>query len=65
MDEDFERLKSELFMYGIEEIESFLSFDVNPNWDKDAIDKAMDEVHMQMPEEELAKFYQKYNILGA
>lgn len=57
-----EQFKTTLFEKGIDVIEDFLGFEVNPSWDKDAIDAAMDEVYEQMPEEELEVFYQKFCI---
>lgn len=62
MDKRFEELKSELFMWGQDRIEEFLGYEINPDWDKDTIDNAMDETYMQMPEEELEVFYQQYLI---
>lgn len=62
MNKRFEELKSTLFNWGIDYIEEFLGFEVNPNWEKDTIDNAMDEVYEQMPEEELEKFYKKFCI---
>ena len=36
--------------------------EIKLDWEKDAIDNAMNEVYEQMPEEELEVFYQKFNI---
>ena len=58
----FETLKKELFFYGTEAIEDFLGFEIPEGWDKDTIEAAMDEVWEQMPEEELNKFYEKYDL---
>lgn len=62
MDKKFEELKSELFMWGQDCIEEFLGYEIDPNWDKDTIDNALDEAYVQMPEEELEVFYQQYLI---
>ena len=42
MDKRFEELKSALFNWGTDYIEEFLGFEVNPNWEKDTIDNAME-----------------------
>lgn len=64
MNEDtrFEKLKKELFMEGDEALVDFLGFEFDQNWEKDTIENAIDEVYEQMPEEELEKFYKKFNI---
>jgi hypothetical protein len=62
MSKKFEELKSALFNWGNDYIEEFLGSEYDSDWDKDTIDNAMDEVYMQMPEEELNKFYEKFNI---
>ena len=62
MDRRFEELKSALFDWGIDYIEEFLGFEVDPDLEKDTIDNAMDEVYEQMPEEELEMFYEKFLI---
>ena len=49
-------------MWGQDRIEEFLGYKIDPNWDKDTIDNALDEAYMQMPEEELEVFYQQYLI---
>ena len=58
----FEKLKSALFNWGSDYIEEFLGFEYDPDWDKDTIDNAMDEVYQQMDEEDLIKFYEKFCI---
>lgn len=58
----FEKLKSELFNWGSDYIEEFLGFEYDSDWDKDAIDNAMDEVYQQMDAEDLEKFYEKFCI---
>ena len=62
MDERFEELKQDLFQWGRDYIEEFLGFEYDSDWEKDTIDKAMDEAYMQMPEETLEEFYAKFNI---
>lgn len=62
MDSRFKELKSALFDWGIDYIEEFLGFEIDPDWGKDMIDNAMDEVYEQMPEEELEVFYEKFLI---
>lgn len=66
MDKRFERLKSELFMDGAEAIEDFLGFPLSENGfynlSKDAIDRLMNEVYEQMPDDILDEYYKKYNI---
>jgi len=65
MDTRFETLKRELFMDGIDSIEEFLGHEIDPEEDKDVTDSRMDEVYVQMPAEELEKFYTKYGVEGA
>lgn len=63
MDEDrFERLKSRLFMEGQEAVEDFLGYEIDPGEDKDTTDVRMDAVYLQMPDDELEKYYEKYGI---
>lgn len=62
MDLRFEELKRELFMQGQDCIEDFLGYEIDWDEDKDVIDRRMDEVYEQMPEEELDKFYAKHKI---
>ena len=62
MDKRFEKLKRELFNWGRDYIEEFLGFEIDYDWDEDAIDNAMDEIYEQMPDEELEVFYQKFCI---
>ena len=59
-DEKWEILKQELFMNGTEALEEFLGNDIDENLEKDSIEKMLDEVAGQMPDEELYKFYSKY-----
>lgn len=47
-----EALKQALFMEGLEAIEDFLGYEINPEEDKDVTDLRMDEVLDQMPDEE-------------
>lgn len=62
MDKRFEKLKEALFNWGTDYIEEFLGFEIDSDWEKDAIEDAMDEVYNQMPEEELEVFYEKFCI---
>ena len=55
-----EALKQALFMEGLEAIEDFLGYEINPEEDKDVTDLRMDEVLDQMPDEEFEAFYNKY-----
>lgn len=55
-----EALKKALFMEGLEAIEDFLGYEINPEEDKDVTDLRMDEVLDQMPDEEFEAFYNKY-----
>lgn len=63
MDERFERLKQELFICGIDAIEDFLGYEVGDHEEKDVIDRRMDEVYQQMPDEILCTFYKEHNIM--
>lgn len=60
MDKRFEELKTELFMYGIDDIEDFLGFNVPDNTEKDTLDNMIDEIGMQMPKDKLEEYYNKY-----
>ena len=60
MTEKEEALKQALFMEGLEAIEDFLGYEINPEEDKDVTDLRMDEVLDQMPDEEFEAFYNKY-----
>lgn len=59
-DEKWEILKRELFMNGTEALEDFIDNEVDENLEKDSIEKLLDEIADQMPEEELYDFYSKY-----
>lgn len=61
MNERFEKAKREMFCSGRECIEEFLGYEYPSDWDKDAIDNAMDEVYYQIPSEILEQFYNTYN----
>ena len=63
IDDRFELLKEELFCWGHDYIEDFLGYDIDSDEDKDVTEKRMDEAYMQMPVEELEKFYEKFKIL--
>lgn len=63
-----EKLKHEIFMNGIEAIEDFLGYEIDPEEDKDTIDSRMNKVLVQMPKEDIMAFYRKYchlNIISA
>ena len=62
MDKRFEKLKRELFNCGYDDIEKFLGYEIDYDWEKDTLDILMDEAYQQMPEEELEVFYQKFCI---
>lgn len=62
MDERFEELKRELFDWGSDYIEEFLGFEIDYNWEKDTINNALDEIYVQMSDEELKVFYEKFCI---
>lgn len=57
-----EALKQALFMEGLEAIEDFLGYEINPEEDKDVTDLRMDEVLDQMPDEKFEAFYNKYVV---
>ncbi len=56
----WEELKTELFMNGAEALSDFLGFDVPENLEKDSIEKELDDVAAQMPDDIQVKFYAKY-----
>lgn len=56
---DFEKLKRELFMCGTDAIDDFLGFECTET-DKDVIDHMMDDIAGQMPDDILQEFYDKY-----
>ncbi len=60
-DEEWEELKSGLFMVGIKAIEDFLGYELPaPDEEDDAIENRLDEAFDQMPSEEARKFYNDY-----
>ena len=59
-DEKWEILKRELFMNGAEALEDFIGTELDKNLEKDSIEKLLDEISDQMPDEELFQFYSKY-----
>lgn len=59
-DEMYEKLKTELFIWGIEAIEDFLDMEVPDYYEKDTIDNMMDDVLDQMPDDVFMDFYNKY-----
>lgn len=56
----WEELKTELFKNGTEALSDFLGFDVPENLEKDSIEKELDDVAAQMPDDIQVKFYTKY-----
>lgn len=56
----WEELKKELFMNGTDALNNFLGFTLPENTDKDAIEKELDEIKSQMPDDIQVKFYIKY-----
>lgn len=58
--EKWEILKRELFMNGAEALEDFIGTELDKNLEKDSIEKLLDEISDQIPDEELYKFYSKY-----
>lgn len=56
----WEELKRELFMNGADAIDDFLGFTLPENTDKDTIEKELDEIKSQMPDDTQIKFYIKY-----
>ena len=65
MDERFEKLKQKLFNFGTYAIESFLGCNLKSDYtySKDELDNLMDQVYMQMPPEELLRYYIQYQII--
>lgn len=55
-----EELKTALFMEGYHGIEDFLGYEITEIEEKDTIDKRMDDIIDQMPEDIFYKFYRKY-----
>lgn len=62
-DEKWKILKRELFMNGTEALEDFIDNEVDENLEKDSIEKLLDEIADQMPEEALYDFYSKYCLV--
>lgn len=58
--EKWKILKRELFMNGPEALEDFIGTELDKNLEKDSIEKLLDEISDQMPDEELFQFYSKY-----
>ncbi len=61
--EKFEILKAELFDRGIEAIEDFVGYIVDPDEDKDVTENRLNDVYAQMPDDEYAKYLDKYGVL--
>lgn len=64
MDKRFEQLKKALFSWGYYYIEEFLGYseDFVDGMEKDEIEDLMNETYKHMSEEELEKFYEKFNV---
>ena len=59
----FEELKRELFIWGNDYIEEFLGYsDDVYDLSKDEIENLMDETYVQMPDDVLEEFYEKFLI---
>jgi len=58
----FENLKATLFFEGIDAIQDFLDYDIDPYESKDIIDRRLDIAYEQMPNDILNQHYSKYNI---
>ena len=56
----WKELKTELFMNGTEAIEDFLGFTIPKSLEKINIEKELDNIAAQMPDDIQAKFYIKY-----
>lgn len=56
----WEELKQELFMNGTDALNDFLGFTIPENIEKDTIEKELDEIASQMPDDIQIKFYIKY-----
>lgn len=59
----WEYLKTELFNTGYEAISEFVGYEYNPSMDKSAIEKIMDEIYQQMPDEDYDVFLTKYGLI--
>lgn len=57
-----EVLKQTLFDKGLESIQDFLGYEINPKENKDVTDRRMDEALDQMPEAEFDEFCRKYGV---
>lgn len=63
LDQKFEKLKTTLFNRGIEAIEDFLNYKIQDiNESKDTTENRLNQAYIQMPNEELQKFFKKWNI---
>ena len=56
----FEEIKQSVWMNGTEAIDDLLGYEHDVEEEKDVTDARMDAVLMQMPVEEIEKFYEKY-----
>lgn len=62
MMEKIEALKHELFMGGYEEISDFLDYSFDDEEDPDTTDYRIDMAINEMSDDELNKWFKKYNI---
>lgn len=62
MDNTYEKLRKELWMNGMDAIEDFLGYEVNPEEDSDVTDYRIEEAYQQMPKEEISQYLEKYHI---
>ena len=58
----FENLKAALFFEGMDAIQDFLDYDIDPYESKDIIDRRLDIAYEQIPDDILNQYYSKYNI---
>ncbi len=63
MMEKIELLKRELFMDGLDTIETFIGYELNEDEDDDVIERRVDIAIDYMSEDELNIWFVKYNIV--
>lgn len=59
-DEQWEQLKTELFMEGTKAIEEFLDMDIDENMEKDSIENLLDQIANEMTADEKLRVFSKY-----
>ena len=62
-DDNFEKLKKELFMRGQDALSDFAGTTNLPS-DKDAIEDVLDQTYEQMPDDQLLTFFKKYGVIA-